>query len=215
MKIHSDFTDYYDHVRAFGVDPALRYVRKERRFYPSEVKGLPADWLERARWGKRELCDKTLVRFIVGFCGTLYLCTKVGNESVYRRDRLAELFPINPQWHKSHYARRAIRNLLDQMEPRTGFDAIFIQVDAPLFTVEYDYPDNKHGELWLETNISLKERDFAKVKDPFTAFQEISAYLGNQLVKRDQPDSIADEHRIAMHGFDKHSFRHPTRVSDL
>lgn len=218
MKIHSDFRDYYDHVTMYGADPLLHYNRHGRRFYPSELNhSLPENWLERVWWGERELCGKRLTRFIVGFCGTLHLGTQVDSEYIYSRERLAALLPINPEWHKYHADRRAIRNLLDLVEPIENQDPIFLQVEAPIFLVECDYPQagRRDREVYLTTNASLREKEFAKVKDPFTAFQEVSMYLGNQLVKHDQPDTIADEYRIAMHGFDKHSFRHPTRIAHL
>lgn len=126
-------------------------------------------------------------------------------------ERAAELFPKEIRTGRF---RRYIKERHPVRFMDSGYrnDALFLEIRSPLFVVRQD---DDVREFILEANTSLKVLEFAKVKDPFTAFQELSMYLGNQLVKRDAPDEIADEYRIAMHGYDKHSFRHPTRVSHL
>jgi hypothetical protein len=65
----------------------------------------------------------------------------------------------------------------------------------------------------VSLNCSLKEYQFYKVLDPFTAFQELAmfvdgylAFPGNEMIE------ILDKYKIESHGFDKMSFRkHPTK----
>jgi len=61
-------------------------------------------------------------------------------------------------------------------------------------------------------NPSLKEIGFERLKDPFSAFQEISTYLANILIEQKPIVTIDDRHRIEQHGFDiKESFRNTKR----
>jgi len=59
----------------------------------------------------------------------------------------------------------------------------------------------------------LKKYEFQKVKDPYIAYQEISMFLGG-VIPRQLPEivGISDKDRIAQHGFDKLSFRHPFKI---
>lgn len=57
-------------------------------------------------------------------------------------------------------------------------------------------------------NPKLKDYQFDRIKDSFTAFQEISIYLSNILVEQKETVVIEDKFRIEQHGFDlKKSFR--------
>jgi hypothetical protein len=54
----------------------------------------------------------------------------------------------------------------------------------------------------------LKDYGFDRIKDSFTAFQEISMYLSNILVEQKEVVKVEDNVRIEKHGFDlKKSFR--------
>lgn len=62
--------------------------------------------------------------------------------------------------------------------------------------------------LQLIVNPCLKEFDFQKIKDPYTVWQEISMYLGNELVSQMDPNPpISDKVRAESKGFDDWSFR--------
>ena len=92
--------------------------------------------------------------------------------------------------------------------PEQGFpigDEVFRMFNAPVFKVQ-----NHGGEFGVRyiLNPELRELGFASFVDPFTAYQEIDMYLGNNLVKADDAsinrtnDLIRDSK-----GFDKNSFR--------
>jgi hypothetical protein len=92
------------------------------------------------------------------------------------------------------------------------FDEVFIEIDAPTFKVEY-VAANKRGssssnKIRCTLNPCLRADSFQKIKTPVEAFQEISMYLGNQLVHQMDPVSAcADEILRDKKGFDKWSFR--------
>lgn len=61
-------------------------------------------------------------------------------------------------------------------------------------------------------NPVLKELGFMRVMDPFKTFQEISMFLGGVMRGNETPMvAIADDVRIAKHGFDRWSFRKKVR----
>jgi hypothetical protein len=83
-------------------------------------------------------------------------------------------------------------------------DAIFLDHKVPIWVARF-YVEDPNGIL----NARLKDFGFEKIKDSFTAFQEISMYLANILVEQKEIATVDDKHRIERHGFDlKQSFRH-------
>jgi hypothetical protein len=57
-------------------------------------------------------------------------------------------------------------------------------------------------------NPLLRKYNFEQVKDPYSAWQEISQFLGSELAtQRDPNPPIPDELRAQAKGFDKWSFR--------
>jgi hypothetical protein len=226
MKIHSDFRDYYDIGLSVGADPLLHYNRKQRWFCPSELKTkLPADTLSKVRYSPPDERRFGVERVLIGFCGTVYPCIRRLRgerdiENLYSPERLDVVFPFKaPSWGRMGEGwvrayRKTQRERALFLANRFRLDALFLEIDAPIFVAQIAR-NRRFNEVEIVANAMLKPFEFAKAVDPFNAFQQVSMYLGNELVRRDEPDTIADEYRIAMHGYDKHSFRHPTRTSDL
>lgn len=60
----------------------------------------------------------------------------------------------------------------------------------------------------IESNVNLKELQFQKIVDPYTAFQEISMFIGGVLGNPEKEmTELTEKDRINQHGFDKWSFR--------
>jgi len=76
-------------------------------------------------------------------------------------------------------------------------DDVFRELDAPVFSIGV-----WGGELLLETNPVLKHLGFARLVDPWTAYQELSMYLGSNMVVQVDPNAnITDADRAqATHG---------------
>ena len=87
-------------------------------------------------------------------------------------------------------------------------DELFLFFNSPII-VYYEFGHEKRVII----NANLSQFSFARVVDPFTAFQEISMFVGNNLANNENPDDLAmtDVQRAATKGFDKWSFRTKVR----
>jgi hypothetical protein len=162
---------------------------------------------------------------LVGFCGKIYPLLKryeytknyFGTrtwelkELVYDYDRAFDLITAYKE-DGIYRKEEIIKALFDFMRTPYEFDELFVELGAPCF---YIHPSKFGHNLNVTINPVLKDLKFYQVFDAFSTFQEISRYLGNVLTNREKMIPISDKHRIAQHGFDKHSFRHPTRLKDL
>jgi hypothetical protein len=70
-------------------------------------------------------------------------------------------------------------------------------------------PPHTYGAQWtVTTNCNLGNLGFVQIVDPFSAFQQISMYLSNQLASESKPPvELTDVDKVNKHGFDKQSFR--------
>ncbi len=71
------------------------------------------------------------------------------------------------------------------------------------------YTVTRNGEYKLTVNPRLNQYNFASVVDPYTAFQELSMFIGNNLVDTSttQPRPISDKLKSETKGFNEWSFR--------
>lgn len=65
------------------------------------------------------------------------------------------------------------------------------------------------GMVWNVNPDTLKDIEFYRIVDPYTAFQEISMWVGGVLPRNPNPmvEITDDKVKISKHGFDKFSFR--------
>lgn len=78
-------------------------------------------------------------------------------------------------------------------------DDIFLHEKAPIIAVD--------GDL-IRINPNLRKMDFHTIMDPFTAYQELSMFLGNNMAQQLDPvPKTTDELKAHAHGYDKWSFR--------
>lgn len=210
-----------------GFDPKLVYVRSESEHFIRHTGNWQQGYEDFGNLPNGERGSFLDIDFrIIGFCGVLYPLVRI----IERAKRIPydstttffysyEDYKDWRQQDKPDWKSRKTQEFFERFAGKR-MDAKFVEVDAPVFIVDYRHrkPEGSlHGgqHLAIVTNPCLKDWGFGKVKDAYTAFQDISMYLGNQLVKEHKPDEIEDKYRIAQHGFDKTSFRHPTRLKDL
>ena len=166
--------------------------------------------------------------FIVGFCGKLYLGWKLHykvkvrsietglmvddwkTDIVYGYDKVKE-FIRDSYWRG---------NLKDDVEYVMSYDPIemFREAKSPIFVhdtdavTKYDKYHRIAGSTKLVINANLKEYEFYKVVDAFTAFTELQMFIGGVLGTGEKEIvEVEDKYKISQHGFDKWSFRREPR----
>ena len=212
MLIVSKFHDYYDTAIAYGIDKKTVYNRKTDTFELKRESFISSR--DRDFWSKG-VCY-TPHAYIIGFAGELYplvtFSTNGGDTKYFYR--ASELFSflesINYDLRKSDWRYSPFIRSIDginsffKKENTQDFASFFRKYNAPTFIIE-------GIGYWQErviVNPMLKEYSFQKVKDPFTAFQDIYLYisgvLGNEMEKITE---ISDKYKIKQHGFFEYSFK--------
>jgi hypothetical protein len=162
--------------------------------------------------------------FIIGFCGKLYLGWKLFY-SVEEFDVLKNVMTDVPKVDIIYgyenvkdfiNCRFWKRNLDDDVKYVLNYDPIniFREINAPVFVYDSalvikndDYGRKLNLGVFI-INPILKDYEFYKIIDTFTAFQEISMFLGGVLGRGEKEIiEVDDKYKIKQHGFDKWSFR--------
>ena len=112
----------------------------------------------------------------------------------------------NKQYKKFHMSE--MDEVFNMFQDNKVLQDWFVQYHTPVFKLvpaRYDYDVN------LILNPVLKDCDFIRVVDPYTAFQEISMFLGGVLgVGTPEIVEVSDKTKAYKHGMDSTSFRTPT-----
>lgn len=229
MRIISKFKDYYDSAHGW-YSPEPVYVRDNVEiFYPE----LDKEVEEKVR--RVEVIHSVMPRSdfgnrcVVAFCGKAYPCychsdsltfystEKMENyfkkdldSSDYMKRNHAEKI-INMLhgkaragywWRYSNLNHRTWKRFLSEGSLDVPVDA-FIAVKSPVFLVK-----TVGSSTYLEVNPMLNKLSFASQVDPYTAFQEISMYIGNELVMQMDPNLDRTDDMIRdSKGFNEWSFR--------
>lgn len=212
MRLHTDFHDYYDNAVGYGIDDNVHYNRFSKEFKIHIKSDLNLPIHKNAG--------------LVGFCGEIYPFTEIIKYNhkvcVYSEEsrKVVEcFFAFGYEEYKDkesewlHYSGACFdyRDSSKELNLKRFFfdwslksDEIFLELKAPVWILKFDNGREKNGVL----NPRLKDYGFDRVKDSFTAFQEISMYLSNILIEQKEVAEIEDKFRIEQHGFDlKKSFR--------
>jgi len=212
MRLHTDFHDYYDNAVGYGIDDNVHFNR-----FTKEVEIQIKSQFDFPRHQNTGL---------LGFCGEIYPFIKVNkfNQKYdlyeYSWDDLEvvehyfaysfeEYENRKLEWeeytdafeHQDHSRKIKLKQFF--VDWKCQNDVVFLEHKVPIWVISLDSNENK-GII----NPKLKDYGFDRIKDSFTAFQEISMYLSNILVEQKETIVIEDKYRIEQHGFDmKKSFR--------
>jgi len=233
MYIISKHKDYYDGVvGSVGMDKTIVYERElieitDNQEIPKQFKQNKYSWNEHnpfLRACRANIDHKKTnhnyddVRgFIIGFCGKLYLGWKfdyktkdwnadIGNiteiietDIVYGYDKAKEFL-------KTDYWRS---NLNDDINYVMNYNPIelFRKFKTPIFVYDSDSRRPRTEPVFL-INPILKDYEFYKVVDAFTAFTELQMFISGVLGTGEKKIiEVEDKYKIGQHGFDKWSFR--------
>lgn len=189
--------------------------------------------LQHRRWDEDEWVDEVLVLF----CGKAYLGIAYAGAYRWSWEALREAILAGPDtplrraletgkpqrsgrgwWFLPRYRELELSYAAaDALNGRRPFlDAIHVGAGTPALAFR---PDRKTGGRFnrfgaaVTLDPELKSLGFATVVDPYTAFQEISMYLTNVIGIPENPTvDVDDASKIAKHGYDERSFRHPTSL---
>lgn len=216
MRLHTDFHDYYDNAVGYGIDEKVHYNRFSRSV-DIQLRSV-ADRPVHPRSG------------ILGFCGSLLPFVSLRRydkkhncDYVDEYDgRVIETFYAfgfeeyrtkETDWYDYSddlgYFGGSEEIKLKQffLDWKIESDDVFIDQRCPVWSMQF-YDQSPNGTL----NPCLKDFGFERIKDRFSAFQDISMYLANILIEQKPVATIDDKHRIEQHGFDlKKSFRNTKR----
>lgn len=225
MKICSEFKDYYDIGMSKGQDLTLVYQRHKKI-----VNGYPFPVFNSF--------DKVVYHdFMVGFCGKLYPILELKSNSFYHEDIVSSLcyniadidnfihkyYPEDFEWYNTVKYTKCRGNrvpkrhkLVEFFENCNKFDCkdLFEKERSPIFVGRYKYRNDFDSkvESTITYNDFLRPFEFYRVFDPYTAFQEIAMWLGNEAEPRKVVPVPSDSIMLEIKGFDKFSFRKDKKV---
>jgi hypothetical protein len=221
MRIISSYHDYYDSALAFGHDPNVTYIRETVEIPFNFESGERFPSFERSNSDGFNSSNLAAVPTFVGFCGKVRTCFVVSyflNDSIssarwktfYDVDTLTafllkfedtefnDRFLRKDAYYWSTFASANCTKFLTQ-DFTSRFSGLFTQHSVPVFKID------KTG---LTLNPKLREIEFQKVMDPYTAFQEIDMFISGVLgVPTRVTLDISDKMMLQKKGFDKTSFK--------
>ena len=108
---------------------------------------------------------------------------------------------------KSHF-RKNISDFFNEVsQKQDDFEDLFLDAESPLFVSRYNH---RFSDITFNDSLKSYIVDFPSVYpqfDAYTAYQEISMFLGGMAVPQTPIPPIGDEVMAEIKGFDKYSFR--------
>lgn len=203
MRIIAKETDYYDSVQGISMDKEKLYIRK-----PEKITRTDGPCIRISNRGH------VFNSMLIGFCGKIYPLVKISgpiedklfygeSEVIEEWKKINEENGYHPKWLRILKDRdiTQIRNFFEHC--RHSIDRYqHVFEGKPIFVWQTS------GKCILTYNAILKDYEFYRIKDTYTAFQEIEMWLNNQAQPEPHMLEISDEDKLEARGFDrKFSFR--------
>ncbi len=179
------------------------------------------------RYGKTSDDEFKISPKIIGFCGKIHLCMEIDDVNYFspqmfvakypqetldrlkiKRNYLKEILDVpQPRW-SDQLTYEGWKKLTDEYEQNT-YDSVFIEIGQPIFVIKRDLSSGwRNAVQIIILNPNLRKQNFQIIKSASEAFQEISMYLGNQLVMvKDPKPIISDTIMRDKKGFNEWSFK--------
>lgn len=224
--------DYYDCALSLGIDPSIVLVRSKSNTLPSKELYIPTMEVRafsRNGRGIFSFRDDNINPVTVVFCSKVYNGIEVKHNFTGRSEHIWSL-PKFLEWQKAHpHTKLQIGGYRELLQKHKGKDSELwrqfftpqeVSADLREYMIRHRFSilvqTTTSGALAWQTDFkvavnpfTLHKLEFAKALDPFTAFQELSMWIGGVLGGA-SPEvvHIKDDKVLAeSHGFDKFSFR--------
>lgn len=221
MKIYGG-KDFYDCGLSLGIDPTIILVRGNSKSVPVKDAGgtLLAKSIEVEPWNS----SAVIYGVAVAFCDKVYRGVMIAgpfgrDEGVWSAEKLrvwqaaqkGVKLTIGSRWGERKMT------LEEYFKPFSASDALRDYMIRNKVSIMVETMDRYHrDDPRFEVNpFTLKQIGFAKAIDPYTAFQELSMWIGGVLggTSPEICKITDDQVLIANHGYDKHSFRSSMRTA--
>lgn len=222
MRIIAADKDYYDCIQAHGQDRSLMYFRK-----PEKVHFKHGQWpfptIDEGWFDRLEL-----VLHVIGFCGKIYpmlelygytrqherfslKCFNVEEVDafVYKHATRGQMdsYYGNNRWGRRRGRRlKFVQFFAESEKQQDSFKEMFLKQHCPVFVATQSRSDGQ-----ITYNATLRQYDFIRIFDPYTAFQEISMFMGSMAMPEKVMPVIPDKLKIHSKGFTDQNFRAPFR----
>jgi len=237
MRIISNFHDYYDVVQATGQDQTLIYNRKpeeiEVRRFPFPV--LRTHFLTEHDYYRRRVGKLQLQQHIIGFCGKIYPVVTLTHLDSKKSAVCYNIQEVDA-FFESHFDKKTVEEYRNGESTRKrwwnkdfiphneyniyfsecaakkdAFVAMFVEKRCPVFVgaVVRLWRRTYENEGKLVYNGCLKELEFFRIFDTYSAFQEIAMFFGGMAVPVKEIPHVPDKIMAGIKGFDEWSFRKP------
>jgi hypothetical protein len=238
MRIIDKRKDYYDSAQAYGTDPSIMYVRETTEIKDKKSWGgrggdayFVVGFCGNIYYGYRYYIpssysyDPKIPAKSRSVEEQYYSCYSLDDAEAFyqehRKDKLDEfngLLPANKWTRRSRWRKSPKESLAAWFE-----GSIYKTWTGEEEKVQYshDYFTEHNSPIWvhdrtnyvLYINPLLRPWDFFRVKDAYTAYNEISNYVGGVLQHPMKPiPTPSDETKIELAGFDPTtSFRKPKK----
>lgn len=214
--------DYYDTAMGYGgIDKTIVFVRNKEKTIPLEELRVADHNFSYIEFGD-EFGFPALNSVQIYFCGKLYL----GIVAFMRpkKNWMGSLMKTFVFWDYDHFIKvmeeygwkiqSHKKNAIKYYFEKTGDESQRnVLIEKRITIAVLDFSESVYGPYkreWYIDGYNLKQYQFAKVFDPFRAFQEIEMWLGGVLpsVGSSPPQIVDEKIRLEKRGFDsKWSFR--------
>jgi hypothetical protein len=227
MLIISKYRDYYDKIVGVdGIDKTLVFKRNIIEIEDIKADVININYNMPCNIGCSLYSEKITKKnpiytsFIIGFCGKLYIGYKFEwienikdeeikkSEILYDKEKIIAKIIKNKNPNRAKKLKQQLEDVYNNIHFKDYYEKFQIQNIPYFYAKKYKSTTNNTYFRILKLNPILNDYDFFKMFDPFTAFQEISMFLGGVLcINEKETLEIDDKYRMAASGYDKTSFR--------
>lgn len=232
MRIISKYTDYYDCIQYHGADDEDMWLRKKEEHWNLPEFGDKLDYPYSER-----TCDFAIIGFCgklypvvrTSIPSSYFFrenkASYIANHRYFYDQESLEVYyknlkdcdekkdldgyvekAVKRKFYKWSYSHKTVKDHFEYSGK--DFSEFFIKYNIPIFTVRRSYLGRSTHGLLITFNDELDMYGFQQIMDPYTAYQELSMYIGGVLRRPENPViDISDEDMAACKGFNEWSFR--------